>query len=174
MADIGERLVNFEVFDGVTGRLLGLADVELPTIEALTETVRGAGIAGEVESATLGHISAMSMTLKWRTQEVQGLKLAAQKVHAIELRGAVQRLNTATGVYGVQILKYVTRCTPKSSPLGTLAPSALQEPSAEFSVIYIKVFVDGRSYLEIDPYNYKYVVDGEDYLAAVRSGLGIS
>lgn len=170
---VSEKLINFEVFDGELDRLLGLADVELPTLEALSETIQGAGIAGEVESPTLGHFSAMSMTLKWRSQEIQGLKLAAQKAHALELRGAVQRWNGSTGEYETQILKYVTRAVPKSAPLGTLAPSSLQEPSAEFSVRYLKVFVDGKAYLEVDPLNYICLIDGVDYLADVRSGLGL-
>lgn len=169
---VSEKLINFRVYDGDLGELLGLADVELPVLEQMSETITGAGIAGEVESPTLGHYAAMSMTLKWRVTEAQALKLLAPKAHAIELRGSIQRWNAALGVYETQALKLVTRAVPKSSPLGTLAPGAQQEPSAEFSVRYIKIFLAGKALAEVDPLNYICVINGVDYLASVRSDLG--
>jgi P2 family phage contractile tail tube protein len=168
---VGEKLINFKVYND-NQELLGLADVELPTLEATSETISGAGIAGEVDSPTLGHYGAMSMTLKWRVTERQALGLLAPKAHAIELRGSIQRWNAALGTYETQALKVVTRAVPKSSPLGSLAPGAAQEPSAEFSVRYLKVFLAGRPYCEIDPLNYICVIDGVDYLASVRADLG--
>lgn len=168
---ISEKLINFRVY-AANQELLGLADVELPTLEAQSETISGAGIAGEVDSPTLGHFGAMSMTLKWRVTEAGALKLLAPKAHALELRGSIQRWNAALGEYETLALKVVTRAVPKSSPLGTLAPAAAQEPSAEFSVRYLKVFLGGRAYAEIDPLNYICLIDGVDYLASVRSDLG--
>ena len=168
-----EKLSNFEVYDGVLGRLLGLADVELPTIEYLSETISGAGIAGEIDSPTLGHVSAMAMTLKFRVHEPEAIKLLAPKAHALDLRGGIQRWNGSTGEYEIRPLKIVTRCVPKSGPLGTLAPGAMQEPTIEFSVKYIKEFLDGKALLEIDPNNYICVIDGVDYLADLRTALGL-
>ena len=43
---IPERLINFNIYkDGIRG-VLGVADVELPSLEAMTDTLTGAGIAG--------------------------------------------------------------------------------------------------------------------------------
>lgn len=169
---ISEKMINFRAYDGVLGELLGLVDAELPTLEAMSESITGAGIAGEVDSPTLGHYGPMSMTLKWRTSEPQALKLLAPKSHAIELRGSIQRWNASAGEFETTALKVVTRAVPKSSPLGTLTPGGAQEPSAEFSVRYIKVFLDGKTYLEVDPINFICVIDGVDYLAKVRTDLG--
>lgn len=170
---VSEKLINFEVFDADEGRLLGLADVELPTLQAQSEEVSGAGIAGTVDSPTLGHYAAMSMTIKWRVTEVQALKLMEPRAHALELRGSIQRWNGSLGEFETLALKVVTRAVPKSSPLGTLAPGSLQEPSMEFSVRYIKIFLAGTAYVEIDPLNYIALVNGVDYLAAVRTDLGL-
>lgn len=169
---VSEKLINFKAYDSSNDELLGLVDAELPTLEAMSESIRGAGIAGELDSPTLGHYGPMGMTLKWRTTEAGALKLLAPKVHAIELRGAIQRFNAATGQFETLIIKVVTRVIPKSAPLGTLAPSAAQEPSEEFSVRYLKVFLGGKAYAEIDPLNFICLIDGTDYLAAVRTGLG--
>jgi len=167
-----EKLINFAAY-AENERLLGMVDVELPTIEALSETIRGAGIAGEMDSPTLGHIGPMSTTLKWRQIEPEALELLAPKVHALELRGSVQRYNGSAGEYETEVQKYVLRVIPKSAPLGTLAPAAVQEPTQEFSVRYLKIFIAGRAKLEIDPMNYIYIVDGVDYLSSVRTDLGV-
>lgn len=62
---IPERLINFTVY-GEGNRIIGVADAKLPSIEMMTETVSGAGIAGELESGTLGHFKPMTVSLKWR------------------------------------------------------------------------------------------------------------
>ena len=174
MANIlSEKLINFRCYGEGGRELLGLVDAELPTLEAMSETISGAGIAGELDSPTLGHYAPMSLTLKWRVTEPGALRLAAPKAHAIELRGAIQRWDASLGESSVRKLKVVVRAIPKSAPLGTLSAGGAQEPSAEFSVRYLKVFIDGRAYLEIDPVNSICVIDGVDYLADVNAALGV-
>ena len=53
---VPEKLINFRVYEDGDD-LVGVADVTLPTLDAMTETVKGAGIAGEVESPVMGHYS---------------------------------------------------------------------------------------------------------------------
>lgn len=65
---VPEKLINFRVYKDSTD-YIGLADVTLPSLEAMTETVSGAGIAGEVDSPTLGHMGSMETVLNWRTLE---------------------------------------------------------------------------------------------------------
>ena len=84
---IPERLVNFRVFND-NKDLLGIATVELPEISAMTDTVSGAGIAGEVDSPVLGHFGSMTCTLTWRTIEGDVLSLAKQQSHTLEVRGS--------------------------------------------------------------------------------------
>lgn len=57
---VPEKLINFKVYKDKTD-FIGLADVTLPTLESMTETVSGAGIAGEVDSPTLGHYGSMEL-----------------------------------------------------------------------------------------------------------------
>ena len=45
--NVPEMLRNFRVYEE-SYDMIGTADVELPTLEALTETIKGAGIAGEI------------------------------------------------------------------------------------------------------------------------------
>jgi P2 family phage contractile tail tube protein len=170
---VPEKVINFRVYeDGAD--LLGVADVELPSIEAMSETVKGAGIAGEVESPVLGHFGKMSLKINWRTVTKPTVHLAQQKVHNLDFRGAIQVLNAGAGEYRVAPLKVVTRCLPKKTELGKLDVGAKSDASNEFEVIYIKVTLDGKKLLEIDKYNYICEIGGVDYLKEVREALGIS
>jgi phage tail tube protein FII len=43
----------------------------------------------------------------------------------------------------------------------------------EFNVVYLKEVVGGNELREIDVYNGKYVMNGNDMLASVRQAIGI-
>lgn len=59
---VPERLINFRVYnDGNV--LLGVATVDLSSIEAMSDTVSGACIGSEIESPILGHFSSMTAPL---------------------------------------------------------------------------------------------------------------
>ncbi|HOV79364.1 MAG TPA: phage major tail tube protein [Bacillota bacterium] len=173
MNQVPEKLINFRVYeDGAD--YLGVADVELPAIEAMTETVKGAGIAGEVESPVLGHFGSMSLKINWRVVTRPTVHLAQQRTHSLDLRGAIQVQNAGTGEYRVAPMKVAVRCIPKKTELGKLDVGATSDAANEFEVTYINVSLDGKKILEIDKYNYICVIDGVDYLKKVREALGLS
>lgn len=169
---VPERLINFRVFN--EGKdLLGVATVELPEIEAMSETVSGAGIAGEVESPILGHFGSMTTTFSWRTIEKAAMELAKQKWHAVDLRGSQQVHDAANGVYTTSAVRVSMRISPKTVSLGSFEPGATTDTEQEFEVSYIKLFIDGKCVLEIDKYNYVAKFGDEDMLAKVRKDLGL-
>lgn len=172
MNQVPEKLINFRVYeDGVD--LLGIADVELPSLEAMTETVKGAGIAGEVESPALGHYGSMTCKINWRTVVKPTAHLAAPRAHNLDFRGASQVYDAATGEYRVQALKVTVRCTPKTTEFGKLDVGTTSDASNEFEVFYLKVSIDGRTIVEIDKYNYICIINGVDYMRKVREALGL-
>lgn len=170
---IPERLVNFRVYDSGND-LMGIATVDLPEIEAMSDTVSGAGIAGEVESPVLGHYSSMTTTFSWRTIEAAAMKLSAQKAHSVEVRGSQQVYDSANGEYKTVPVRVSMRITPKTVSLGTFEPGATTDTEQEFEVLYIKMFLNGKSVLEIDKFNYIAKFGDEDILASVRANLGLS
>lgn len=170
---VPERLINFRVYlEG--NNLAGVATIDLPELEAMSDTVSGAGIAGEVESPILGHFSSMTTTINFRTVTADAVKLAGQRSHAIECRGSQQVYDAANGQYKTSPIKVSMRCTPKNVSLGSLEVGATTDTANEFEVTYLKIFVDGKERLELDKYNFKYVVDGTDFLARVRADLGLA
>ena len=59
---IPELLNHYNVYNDAS-KLVGVSgDVELPDFEAITETIEGAGVLGEIEAAATGQFS--SMTIK--------------------------------------------------------------------------------------------------------------
>lgn len=172
MNKIGEKLINFSAYlDGTD--YLGVVDVELPNLEALTETIRGAGIAGEVDSPVLGHYGSMTVSLNWRTITNPQFKLAKQKSHALDFRGAQQVYDAATGTYESQGVRVSVRGTPKNTNVGTFAVGSPTEGANELEISYIKIEIGGERVLEIDKFNFIAFVDGEDVLESVRQQLGM-
>ena len=169
---IPERLINFNVYSG-NDVLLGVAEVELPALEAMTDTISGAGIAGEYESPVLGHFGSMTATFSFRTLTDAGKTLLAQKSHEITIRGAQQVQNRATGAFDVQSVRVAMRATPKNLELGTFAVASTTDTSMEMEVTYIKIDVSGVTIVELDKLNTKFEVNGVDFLRGVRDALGI-
>lgn len=170
--NVPEKLINFRVYlDG--NDLLGFSDVELPSLEAMTDTVSGAGVAGEVETPILGHYSGMTLTLNWRTVTKNTTILAAPKAHQLDLRGSIQQYDAGDGAYKTVPLKVVVKGVPTNTGLGNMQVGQGQDNSTELEVHYLKVLVDGEEKIELDKYNFICVIDGQDYLESVRSDLGL-
>ena len=157
--NVKERLIAFRVYNDAND-LLGIATVDLPELSSMTDTVTGAGIAGEVDSPVLGHYQSMELT--------------AHKAHALELRGSQQVYDAGGGVYSTEAVRITLRAIPKTTTLGTFETGASTDSSQEFEVVYIKISVGGKEVAEIDKYNYISKFGDEDILSSVRADLGLS
>lgn len=169
---MAEKLINFRVYND-SKDLIGTADVDLPELEAMTDTVKGAGIAGEIDVPILGHYSSMGLTINWRTFNDNTMTLAKPMAHQLELRGAVQVYDAGTGAYSTVAQKVVVKVVPKKTGLGKLDVGVGQDSSSEFECTYIKIWIDGSEKFELDKYNYICKIDGDDFLKETRDALGL-
>lgn len=166
---IPEKVVNYNVYDE-TEKLVGVsAEVTLPTLEAMSETVSGAGLMGEYESPTPGHFGSITIEIPFRTLLDTSFKLLKNRGRSIVLRAAQQSYDVAAGKTSVRPLKITIRGIPKSLEMGKLAPGAMTESKNVLEVLYIKVEENEKVLLELDKLNFVYIVDGEDTLANIRS-----
>lgn len=170
---IPERLINFRVYNNGND-LLGVATVELPELEAMSDTVSGAGIAGEVESPVMGHFGSMTTTITWRTIEKSLAELAKPDAHALEVRGSEQVYDAANGIYSTVPVRCSMRVSPKTVSLGSFEPGSTTDSEQEFEVTYLKLEVNKKEVVEIDKYNYIARFNGVDVLAKVRADLGLT
>lgn len=173
MAKIPDKNVNFMVYSD-TNTLYGVAEVTLPDFEAMSESMSGAGIAGEAEIPVIGHFGSMSMTLQWRTVTKEALKLMTQEAHSLTLRGVWQAYDAGAGALSVSNIKIAVKAVPKNFTMGALNVGNSSDSESEFEILYIKVTIDDVDYVELDKYSYIFRVNGTDYLQSVRKGLGLA
>ena len=169
---IPASLIGFRVYlDGAD--MLGVADVELPDLEAITAEVTGAGIAGTVNVPILGHYDSMTLTLNWRALTGNVTILSAPKAHQLELRGSIQVYDAGRGENTTLALRVTTQVMPSKTGLGKAASGEPMESSGEFEVTYLKIVLADEPRVELDKLNYKCVIEGVDYLERVRGDLGL-
>lgn len=168
---IPDKLTNFTAFRNGS-EYLGVVDVDLPDLESLSETLSGAGIAGEIDSPLIGHFGSMTTTLNWRVLERANFKLARQEVHQIDFRGSIQTVDATQNYIHVPV-RVTIRGLPKTTPLGSLSVGGTMDNSNELETIYIKIVYNGETVVEIDKLNFICLIDGVDYLAQVRENLGL-
>ena len=170
---INEKLVNFRVYKEGGSDVIGIATVDLPEINGMTEDVSGAGIAGQLSTPTLGHFESMKLTLNFRTLTTDMIVLAQQKGQAIECRGSIQVYDPATSSYKTVGVRVVGRGVPITFKPGKLEPTKMMDASLEIELHYFKLAMAGVELVEIDKYNFICKMGGDDILATVRQDMGL-
>lgn len=166
-----EAYIDFEVYEDAVN-LVGVAKVALPDVAYLTQTITGAGIAGNVEAILSGMVEAMTTTFNFRSVTDAATKLMRPEKHQLDLRVAEQYWDTVNVKKEIQADKYVMVALPKSTKPGTIAPASTADTSGEYSVYRYEAYKDGKTLWKIDPFNYICEVDGVDYMAPIRKALG--
>ncbi|MDR3280940.1 MAG: phage major tail tube protein [Synergistaceae bacterium] len=164
--------INFTIYGSQSQELIGVAEGTLPNFEAMTETISGAGLAGEIDVPVLGHFGSMTVELNWRTMTEAAAELNQQKSHQLDMRASIEVYDEKTGNIRTVPMKVVVISVPKSLNLGNLNVGAGSDSSSELEVVYIKIWYDGKEVIELDKFNYIYRVNGVDYLESVRRDLG--
>lgn len=171
MPKIDQANVNFAVYEDSV-EYLGIAKATLPNLEQLAQELSGAGIAGNVEAVLRGHVAAMTLGLDFRTMTQESIKLSEPRRHNIDLRIARQDEDTEGGQIVITPVKHIFVVLPKSLNPGTVAPHSTSDGSGQYAVRYWATYIGGELVTEIDQLNYKFLVNGVDYLASVRAALG--
>lgn len=172
MSKIPETLINFRIY-GDGNDMLGTADLTLPKMDAMTDTVKGAGIAGEVEVPVRGNFKSSELQAKWRTIDPNAAKLFTQTSHDIDCRGAFQVQDPGTGALDVQAVKLFCRVMPKGFELGKFEVAKMTDTTS-FEVLYLKLTINGKVVMELDKLNSVCKIGDTDLMADVREALGLS
>lgn len=169
---IPEKVTNYNVYEGGTNKLVGITgDVTLPSLQAISETISGAGIAGEYESPTPGHFSSISMDIPFRVLYDSSFTLMVPGGRIIVLRASQQSYDMAGGQIQNRALKITIKGLPKGIDLGTLTVGKATGTKNTLEVVYIKIEENGKVLLELDKINFIYIVNSVDVLAKVRSQI---
>ena len=154
---------------------LGIADIELPTFTAVTMELVGSGLAGKADVVIPGHFSNLATKITLHTPSNEFIDLCNFNGETLEARGIIQGKDTSTGQRYATTLK-VTMVIDgmKTAAPGKLSPGEKSDSNADLTVSYIAYYLDGAQVLLYDFYNYIYIVNGVNVLAADMAMLGLA
>ena len=164
--------INFEVYLTGTSRKLGLANIELPTLERETIDMKGNGIGGTVTMPVRGNMSASEVKLTWRSITPWASDFFPHKTVQLSLYSAQQTYDGGTGEIKVPQHRIEISGVPKATNLGKFEPSATMDAETTIEVTTLYYYVDGVEKIGWEPFNYILRVSGEDEGEEVRGALG--
>lgn len=172
MNTISNKVVAYTVYsrDGNKATKVGdTTEVTLPEIEELTDTIKGAGILGEIDLPTLGQIGSLSAEISFRSTNKETINLLTTP--QIELRWVTDAIDTSTGKAMTVANKAFLTVKRKKFSEGKLESGSAQDGSAEFEVLAYRRIMEGKEILNIDKLNNVYKINGIDQLTDITKNL---
>lgn len=168
--NIPEVISNFNAYSngnmliGVTG------SVTLPTLDAITEEISGAGLLGSYETAIPGFYSSMTQEVPFRILDTDIFTIMNPNEPVdLTFRASEQHTVRDTGSLDYKSMRIVERGRLKGFTPGTLELGKQMNASVTLELLYIMVEVDGKTMLEYDKLNSVFVVNEKDLLEKVRA-----
>lgn len=164
------KLKNMNVFSDGTS-YLGLArEVTLPKLTRNFEEYRAGGMDAPIKVDMGGQ--AMEMESKLGGMVVHAIRQFGATSHdAVMLRFAGAYQDDSTGI--VMPVEIVVRGRHEEIDMGSAKPGEDTEHMVKTALSYYKLIINGRTEIEIDVPNMKFVVDGDDRLASQRAAIGL-
>lgn len=163
---IPDKINNFNAYSGTASeknRLIGVtSEITLPSWESTSETLNLAGMAGEIDSPTVGQFKSTEMEIGFSNIAKTSLELAANDATPIILRGAQEFINPENGTKTLMNRTITVRGMTKGIDYGKLKKGGYGEPKIKKEVTYYKEVIDGETITEIDKFNGKVVIAGKD------------
>lgn len=166
--ELPDKINNFNVYDGKY-KLVGIsAEVTLPSLDPLTDTLNVAGMAGEVESEVIGSFGSMKLEIPFVNMCADFFAFAAS-TEPVVLRGAQEVFNTQTqSKVKVNVVITVKGRTMNINP-GSFKKGGKGEPKITKEVTYLKIAINNETVLELDKLNSIFNLGGVDQFAEIRS-----
>lgn len=152
-------------------RVLDTTNIKRPSLEMLTETVSGAGIAGELNLPTSGQIGALEYEISYKRTNTEAVKLFAQKMQHLEVRWVTDVLDSSKGQIKLCSNKEIIKGIPKKLDMGTIENNSANEATVALELTYYKYIQDGETLIEIDKLNNILIINNVDYAEAIRAAL---
>ncbi len=167
---IPEVLNHYNVYNDAAKKLIGISgEIELGDLEAITDTIEGAGVLGEIEDPVTGQFSSLKIKIPFSVLYEDLFSLMnTTKPPQLTLRASMQCMDPTTGETGYYPVKIVVRGKASKTGLGKVTKGKKGEPEIELEILYIKIMINNKTTLELDKLNFKFVLNGVDMLKKVR------
>ena len=162
---IPEIINNYNAYHNGS-KLIGVtAEVTLPEMEQMAETISLAGQLGERETPAIGHFGAMEQEVPFQvlTDDMFSLMSPLSGVN-LTFRGSEQVTDPSTGAKKSVQVRVVEKGTFKSFNAGSMKKGGAGSPTVKFGLDYILIEVGGKSKFELDKLNNVFKVNGKDIL----------
>ena len=170
ITNVPEIINNYNVYNN-GNVLVGVSgSVTLPTFDAITQEVSGAGMRGTYDTSVVGMYGSMTQEVPFRIldQDIFTLMNPTELVD-LTFRASAQSTVKATGAVDYKGMRIVERGRLKSFTPGKYELGKQMDASVTLELLYILVEVDGKTVLEYDKLNSVFTVNGKDLLEKVRS-----
>ena len=158
---IPEVLNHYNVYDENAKKLIGVSgEIELGELEAITDTIEGAGIIGEIEDPVTGQFSSLKIKIPFSVLYEDIFKLMNTTKPPM--------LVLTTGETGYYPVRIAVRGKASNTNLGKITKGKKGEPEIELEVLYIKISINNKITFELDKLNFKFKLNGVDMLAKIR------
>jgi len=172
MSGIPQKMIAYNAYSN-GNKLIGVTgEVETPEIEFMSDTVSGAGIGGEVDVVAEGIVSGMEIEIPFIDITGSIFDIWQKgKTAEVTLRGSEQSQDTSSGMISKVPVKCAVRGMVKKIKPGKYGTGIAMESSITLAVHYIKIDVNNKTMLEIDPFNMVCIINGVDVLEEVRNQI---
>lgn len=170
ITNVPEVINNFNAYNN-GNVLVGVSGaVTLPSLDAITEEVSGAGILGTYETSVVGMYGSMTQEVPFRVLDMDVFSLMnPSELVDLTFRASAQSTVKSTGAIDYKGMRVVERGRFKSFTPGKLELGKQMDAVLTLELLYILIEVDGKTMLEYDKLNSVFVVDGKDLLEKVRA-----
>lgn len=165
-------LINYNLYRaGSNLALLGVTDATLANIQNIVDNYKAAGIAGSYDLPVIGHFQPMSTTVTFTTVYGDNISLLRQTGQDLIFRASLQTQDTSTNTLIPVAERVVMKVVPKGMNLGKGVVGEAQGNSVDLSILYLALYFNNVKRIELDPAHMVCMVDGVDYLQAVREQI---
>lgn len=166
---IPEVIKDFNMY--LTGnKLAGITgENAVPDLEAMTQTISGAGILGEYETPIPGHFGSLEWEIGFRVINEDYFKMAdPTEPLELMLRGSVQVRDAATQKLDEVGMRIVVRGSAKKLAIGTVRQRGAMDSSVTVEITYLLIELDGQKRVELNKLSPTFIVNGVDLLAKTK------
>jgi P2 family phage contractile tail tube protein len=143
-----------------TQKLIGLADVQLPSPKWIEDSLKGAGISGELSLPVPGNLQAMEATFNFHANSQPALSLFTGQGQQVRCMSSILNMDTATGQFSELPEECILRMIDSGYDLGKRDSSTKAMVVITFKVFFLALFYNNVQYWGFDPLNGVTIVNG--------------
>lgn len=163
---IPDKVNNYNVYTGTAtaaNKLIGVTnETTLIDLQNMSETLSLAGMAGEIDSPTVGQYQSMEITINFSNIARSSLEVAAKDNIPLIFLSRQEFINPEDNTKCFKTRMITVRGMTKKISYGALKKGGYGNPSVTKEVVYYKEVIDDEVITEIDKFSGRVIIGGVD------------